>query len=120
MNTKKAVKSLQEYVSVPIAELAESRTNPRKTFDKERLEELAESIHQGVLSPLLARKVNGHLEIVTGARRYRAAQKAGLREVPVRIVVLSDAEALETQIVELSVVGKIFLCGYAARHVVYM
>jgi ParB family chromosome partitioning protein len=101
MNTKEAVKSLQEYVSVPLAELVESSTNPRKTFDKKRLEELAESIRsKGVLSPLLTRKVNGHFEIVSGARRYRAAQRAGLREVPIRLVVLTDAEAIETQIVE--------------------
>ena len=101
MNTKEAVKSLPEYVNVPLAELVESSTNPRKTFDEERLEELAESIRsKGVLSPLLARKVNGHFEIVSGARRYRAAQRAGLREVPVRIVALNDAEALETQIIE--------------------
>jgi len=58
MNTKEAVKSLQEYVNVPLAELVESSTNPRKTFDEERLGELAESIRsKGVLSPLLARKV---------------------------------------------------------------
>src|SRR5271154_1079882 len=101
MNTKEAVKSLQEYVSVPVGKLVESSTNPRKTFDEERLEELAESIRsKGVLSPLLARKVNGHFEIVSGARRYRAAQRAGLQEVPVRIVALSEAEALETQIIE--------------------
>ena len=101
MNTKEAVKSLQEYVNVPIAELVESSTNPRKTFDDERLEELAESIRsKGVLSPLLARKVNGHFEIVSGARRYRAAQRAGLQEVPVRIVAPTDEEALETQIIE--------------------
>src|SRR6202162_1181732 len=101
MNTKEAVKSLQEYVNVPLAELTESSTNPRRTFDEERLEELAESIRsKGVLSPLLARKVNGHFEIVFGAMRYRAAQRAGLQEVPVRIAALTDAEALETQIVE--------------------
>ena len=70
------------------------RPIPRKTFDEERLEELAESIRsKGVLSPLLARRVNGHFEIVSGARRYRAAKRAGLREVPVRIAVLTDAEA---------------------------
>ena len=74
MNTNEAVKPLQEYVSVPIAELAESSTNPRKVFDEERLEELADSIRsKGVLSPLLTRRVNGHFEIVSGARRYRAA-----------------------------------------------
>ncbi len=101
MNTKEEVKSLQEYVNVPLAELVESSTNPRKTFDEEGLEELAESIRsKGVLSPLLTRKVNGHFEIVSGARRYRAAQRAGLQEVPARIAALTDAEALETQIVE--------------------
>ena len=101
MNTREAVQSLPEYVNVPLAELVESSTNPRKTFDDERLEELAESIRsKGVLSPLLARKVNGHFEIVSGARRYRAAQRAGLQEVPVRIVAPNDEEALETQIIE--------------------
>jgi len=101
MNTKEAVKPLQEYVNVPLAQLVESSTNPRKTFDEEKLEELAESIRsKGVLSPLLTRRVNGHFEIVSGARRYRAAQRAGLSEVPARIADLSDEEALETQIVE--------------------
>ena len=101
MNTKEAVQSLPEYVNVPLAELVESSTNPRKTFDDEKLEELAESIgSKGVLSPLLARKVNGHLEIVSGARRYRAAQRAGLQEVPVRIVAPNDDESLEMQIIE--------------------
>jgi ParB family chromosome partitioning protein len=101
MSTKDAVKQLQEYVNVPLAELVESSTNPRKTFDEERLKELAESIRsKGILSPLLTRRVNSHFEIVSGARRYRAAKRAGLREAPVRIVVLTDAEALETQIVE--------------------
>jgi ParB family transcriptional regulator, chromosome partitioning protein len=61
----------------------------------------AESIRsKGVLSPLLARKVNGHFEIVSGARRYRAAQRAGLQEVPVRIAALTDDETLEAQIIE--------------------
>jgi len=56
---KETVKQLHEYVNVPLAELVESSTNPRKTFDEERLEELAESIRsKGVLSPLLTRRVN--------------------------------------------------------------
>jgi ParB family transcriptional regulator, chromosome partitioning protein len=101
MKTKEAAQATQEYVNVPLMELVESSTNPRKTFDEERLEELAESIRsKGVLSPLLARRVNGHFEIVSGVRRYRAAQRAGLQEVPVRIAVLSDDETLEAQIIE--------------------
>jgi ParB/RepB/Spo0J family partition protein len=110
MNAREAVKPLDEYVNVPLAELVESPTNPRKTFDEEKLEELAESIRsKGVLSPLLARRVNGHFEIVYGTRRYRAAQRAGLEEVPVRIAVLTDAETLEAQIFHLSSVGNTFL-----------
>ena len=62
---------------------------------------MAESIRsKGVLSPLLARRVNGHFEIVSGARRYRAAQRAGVPEIPVRVVDLTDAEAMEAQIIE--------------------
>src|SRR6202048_1587972 len=101
MSATAAVKSSKEYLTIPIVDLTESSTNPRKTFDEERLEELAGSIRsKGILSPLLTRRVNSHFEIVSGARRYRAAKLAGLREAPVRIVVLTDAEALETQIVE--------------------
>ena len=101
MSTTETVKSLHEYVSVPIVTLIESSTNPRKAFDEERLEELAESIRsKGILSPLVVRPVNGHFEIVAGARRYRAAQRAGLKEIPVRIGAFTDAEALEIQIIE--------------------
>jgi len=59
--------------------------------------------------------VNGHFEIVAGVRRYRAAQRAGLMEIPVRIGSFSDAEALEIQIVELSVVGNTFLSCWWLR-----
>ena len=111
MSTTEVVKSSKEYMNVPIVELIESSTNPRKGFDEERLEELAGSIRsKGVLSPLLVRRVNGHFEIVTGARRYRAAQRAGLEEIPVRIGAFTDEEALEIQIIELSIVRNSFLC----------
>jgi ParB family chromosome partitioning protein len=96
-----AATSLKEYVEIPMKELVESSTNPRKSFDEAALDELAGSIRsKGVLSPLLVRRINGHFEIVTGARRYRAAQRAGLEEIPVRISTFTDAEALEIQIIE--------------------
>ena len=91
-----------EYRNVTLALLCESKTNPRRTFEETALKELAESIRtQGVLSPLLVRPVteNG-FEIIAGARRYRAAQIAEVPTVPVRIVYLSDAAALEAQLVE--------------------
>ena len=91
-----------EYRNVSLSLLNESRTNPRRTFEEVALKELAESIRtQGVLSPLLVRPLaeNG-FEIVAGARRFRAAQMAEVPTVPVRIVNLSNAQAVEMSIVE--------------------
>ncbi|HEU4637164.1 MAG TPA: ParB/RepB/Spo0J family partition protein [Edaphobacter sp.] len=91
-----------EYRNVSLSLLNESTINPRRTFDDAALKELAESIRtQGVLSPLLMRPLteNG-FEIIAGARRYRAAQMAEVPTVPVRIVNLSNAEAVEMSIVE--------------------
>ena len=97
-----AVQSQSEYRNLPLLSLTESASNPRTTFDDKALDELAESIKaQGVLSPLVVRPKGGHsYEIVAGARRYRAAQRAGLEYVPVRIAELSDAQAVEVSIVE--------------------
>ena len=94
--------STTEYRNVPLTALVESPTNPRRIFDLESLNELAESIRsQGVLSPLLVRPLTERsFEIVAGARRYRAAQLAEAETVPVRIVQLSDAQALEAQLIE--------------------
>jgi ParB family chromosome partitioning protein len=91
-----------EYRNLPLESLVESPTNPRRTFDEPSLNELAASIQsQGVLSPLLVRPKAPHTyEIVAGARRYRAAQLAGVDSIPVRIVELTDAQAIETSIVE--------------------
>jgi ParB/RepB/Spo0J family partition protein len=98
MNTNTAT----EYRNLPLAVLTESATNPRRIFEDAALKELAESIRsQGVLSPLLVRPLTDQsFEIVAGARRYRAAQMAEAPTVPVRIVNLTDAEALEAQLIE--------------------
>jgi ParB family chromosome partitioning protein len=91
-----------EYRDLPLSILSESKTNPRRFFEDSALKELAASIRsQGVLSPLLVRPLTERsFEIVAGARRYRAAQIAEAETVPVRIVHLTDAEALEAQLVE--------------------
>ncbi|GGA80150.1 hypothetical protein GCM10011507_34250 [Edaphobacter acidisoli] len=91
-----------EYRNLPLSILTESKTNPRRIFEEAALRELAESIRsQGVLSPLLVRPLNERsFEIVAGARRFRAAQMAGVETVPVRIINLSDAAALEAQLIE--------------------
>jgi ParB family chromosome partitioning protein len=97
-----AVQTQSEYRNLPLLSLTESAANPRRSFEEAALNELAESIRtQGVLSPLLVRPVGQHTyEIVAGARRYRAAQLAELEYVPVRIVELTDAQAVEVSIVE--------------------
>ena len=93
-----------EYRNVSIAILEESPTNPRKRFNEESLKELAESFKsQGILQPLVVRAKSGDAnkyEVVAGARRLRAAQLAELKTVPVRVVELSDAAAIEAQVVE--------------------
>lgn len=92
----------QEYRSLNIAALVESPTNPRKRFDEKTLGELAASFKtHGVLEPLLVRPLEkSKFEVVIGARRLKAARLAELDSVPVRIVHLSDAEAIEAQVVE--------------------
>jgi ParB family chromosome partitioning protein len=91
-----------EYRNLPVGQLQESPTNPRRRFDERALEELAASFtSQGVLQPLLVREIEeGKYEIVAGARRFRAAKLAALEEVPVRVVELSDAAVSESQLTE--------------------
>jgi ParB family transcriptional regulator, chromosome partitioning protein len=86
---------------VPVGELRVSPLQPRRYFDEEGLSELAASIaEKGVVQPLIARAVDGDLEIVAGERRYRAAQRAGLTSVPVIVRSLTDRQTLEVAIVE--------------------
>lgn len=91
-----------EYRDIPVAQLQESPTNPRKRFNEESLNELAASFKsQGVLAPLVVRRLaDEQFEVVAGARRLRAARLAELATVPVRVVELTDAAAIETQVVE--------------------
>src|SRR5450631_1933264 len=99
----------------------ESAANPRRTFEESKLHELAESIRQhGLIQPITVRPNSEGFEIVAGARRFRAAQLAELFAIPARIIELTDAQSLEWALIELSTVGKSFLCRHAARYVVYM
>ena len=89
---------------VPIELLHPNPDQPRKTFNQSELEELAQSIRsRGVIQPLLVRPAPGRpgeSEIVAGERRWRAAQRAGLRELPVVLRDLDDTEVLQIAIVE--------------------
>ena len=74
---------------------------PRKRFDETKLEELAASIRQyGILTPILLRPKNGHYEIVTGERRFRAALRCGLQEVPAVLENFDDAAMMEVALIE--------------------
>jgi ParB family chromosome partitioning protein len=84
-----------------IEEIVPNRKQPRKRFDEERIKELTESIRQkGILEPLLVRKYEDGYELIVGERRWRAAQRAGLREVPVLLKNVTDRETLELALVE--------------------
>jgi ParB family chromosome partitioning protein len=98
----KTVAVTSEYRNLPLAQLQESPTNPRRRFDERGLNELAESFKsQGVLQPLLVRSIDeDKYEVVAGARRLRAAKIAELSEVPARVVELSDAAVRESQLTE--------------------
>jgi ParB family chromosome partitioning protein len=86
---------------VPIAEIRPNPRQPRRYFDEERIAELAESIrHQGILQPLVVRKVEDGYELIIGERRFRAARRAGLDRIPVIVKDISDAESLEMALVE--------------------
>ncbi len=89
---------------LPIAQLKPNPFQPRHTFDSESLEDLANSIREkGILQPILVRpvpNVENEYQIVAGERRWRAAQKARLHEVPVVIKSLTDSEALEFALIE--------------------
>lgn len=87
--------------SLKIDQIVQAAYQPRQVFVPEALAELAQSIRdKGVLQPLLVRPRGEHFEIVAGERRWRAAQLAGLTEVPVMIRDLADRDALEIAIVE--------------------
>ena len=90
------------YLLVSISELDRSRFQPRTHFDKEKLDELSQSIKKnGLIQPIAVRRgKNDRYEIIAGERRWLAAQKAGLHEVPVLILDLNDIQSLELAIVE--------------------
>ena len=101
---KKDDKTRSNGLKANIADLSPNKYQPRVHFDEEKLKELANSIKKnGIIQPIAVRedKVDpGRYEIVAGERRWLAAQKAGLHEVPIVLLDLDDNEALEVAIVE--------------------
>lgn len=84
-----------------IEEIHPRRSQPRKHFDESKLLGLAETIKEkGILDPLTVRRIDGGYELIAGERRWRAAQKAGLKEVPVILREADDREVLEISLIE--------------------
>lgn len=87
--------------TLPITDVKPNKEQPRKNFDEDALAELADSIQQnGILQPILVRKKGAKYEIIAGERRYQAAKKAGLKEVPVVIREVSDEDVFKLALIE--------------------
>ena len=94
-------KNETDGIFVNINKVEPNREQPRKNFDEDSLVDLSESIKQvGVLQPLLVLDKKDYYEIIAGERRWRAAKLAGLKEVPVRIMNLTDQEVVEISLIE--------------------
>jgi len=92
---------LKRPSSCGIEEIVPNRSQPRKYFDEAKLQELTESIKEkGILEPLLVRRIAEGYELIVGERRWRAAQKAGLKEVPIIVKEVDAREALELSLIE--------------------
>ena len=94
--------STEQVTSLPIGKVEPNPLQPRKLFDEEELQTLADSISQhGIIQPLTVRKAeNGFYQIIAGERRWRAARVAGLRTVPVVVIDADDRTVMELALVE--------------------
>lgn len=91
----------QGVQEINISEITPNRNQPRQNFDKEKLEELAQSIMQhGIVQPVLLRKIDRGYEIVAGERRWRAARIAGFKTIPAVIKELDDRQVMELALIE--------------------
>ena len=100
--TDDAAPSKDALQTIPLDRVRPGRYQPRSRMDDASLDELAESIRsQGVMQPILVRPVDGgRFEIIAGERRWRAAQRAGLREIPVLVKAVPDQAALALALIE--------------------
>ena len=92
---------IPKEITIKLSLIEPNREQPRKEFDKEQLEELAESIRQyGVLQPIMVQKKDGMYEIIAGERRWRAAKMAGLKEIPAIIRDYDKQKKMEISLIE--------------------
>jgi ParB family chromosome partitioning protein len=100
-NANEKTDHVSRETMVHISEIEPNKTQPRKRFDEDALQELADSIKQyGVIQPLILQKRDKYYEIIAGERRWRAARMAGLKEVPAIIKDYSPREIVEIALIE--------------------
>ena len=89
-----------KYFVCPVEELKPHQQQPRKTFNDAKMAELVASIREkGVIQPLVVRHTGDHYQIIAGERRWRASQKAGLKDVPVVIQDVSEDWVMEMALI---------------------
>jgi ParB family transcriptional regulator, chromosome partitioning protein len=94
-------KEVNGYILADIDQIKPNPYQPRKEFDEDGIDELASSIKEkGIIQPLVGRKIGNRYEIIAGERRWRAAQKAGLKKIPIILKDASDSEILELALIE--------------------
>lgn len=100
-NTNDKTDNVSRETLIHISEIEPNESQPRKKFDEDSLQELADSIKQyGVIQPLILQKKDKYYEIIAGERRWRAARLAGLKEVPAIVKDYSPREAVEIALIE--------------------
>lgn len=99
---EKRIENGEEIVQkIKVIEIEPNKNQPRRTFHSESIEELAKSVEQyGVIQPIIVTKQNGYYEIVAGERRWRAAKKAGLKEMPCIVRELDERKNKEIALIE--------------------
>src|SRR5262245_31754183 len=102
MDTKQIRADLPEtQAEVTLDRIHQNPYQPRKHFDKEEIASLSASVRShGILQPIVVRQQGDHFQLVAGERRLRAAQEAGLKSVPIRIVDFNDQQSYEATLVE--------------------
>jgi ParB family chromosome partitioning protein len=94
-------KEVKGYILADIDQIKPNAYQPRKDFGEDGIDELASSIKQkGIIQPLVGRRIGNGYEIIAGERRWRAAQKAGLKRIPIIVKDVSDSEILELALIE--------------------
>ncbi|HPR50653.1 MAG TPA: ParB/RepB/Spo0J family partition protein [Deltaproteobacteria bacterium] len=90
-----------QIIDISLADVYPNPIQPRKFIDEEKIAELSESIkHNGLISPIIVRKINSKYEIIAGERRYHACKRAGIKKIPSIVKEISDEEAFKISLIE--------------------